>query len=293
MEEIKIQNTGTDCWMVVATLLAGFITALATFGAVVYSNKKSNAQLKDQEEKYMLERKQLFQQSKYVVIKPTLSIMSMLGLLDKLIVQNNYDRVLLYSGDDGFEFIDDEQKRNNQICRWLTIENKSDIDIKNVIVSTKTVLLNLNTDKVVTYSTQNCANFLRGRESIIMRLADQNQYELILSMNKEKVPNKLNFECLVEYLTLANQRIKYCYNVSISNDRRIEVEKDEIIEINDDAEVIPRDSTIFRNLQDYISHIDRAQYSWQKMGESQVMGALTQLKMKNGDNDHSCNINNK
>mgnify|MGYP000891064750 CR=1 FL=1 len=276
-----------------ATVFAGVITALATFGAVVYSNKKSNTQLKEQEEKYMLERKRLFQQSKYVVIKPTLSIMSMLGLLDKLIVQNIYDRVLLYSGEDGFEFIDDEEKRNNQVCRWLTIENKSDIDIKNIKVSTKTILRNMNTDKVVTYTTQNCANFLRGKESIIIRLADQNQYELILSMNKDKVPNILSFECLVEYLTLANQRIKYCYKISISNDRRIEVEKDEIIEITDDADVIPRDSTIFRNLQDYISHIDRAQYSWQKMGESQVMGALTQLNMKNGDNANSCNNNNK
>lgn len=276
-----------------ATVFAGVITALATFGAVVYSNKNSNTQLKEQEEKYMLERKRLFQQSKYVVIKPTLSIMSMPRLLDKLIVQNIYDRVLLYSGEDGFEFIDDEQKKNNQVCRWLTIENKSDIDIKNIKVSTKTILRNMNTDKVVTYTTQNCANFLRGKESIIIRLADQNQYELIVSMNKDKVPNILSFECLIEYLTLANQRIKYCYKISISNDRRIEVEKDEIIEITDDADVIPRDSTIFRNLQDYISHIDRAQYSWQKMGESQVMGALAQLNMKNGDNANSCNNNNK
>ena len=51
--------------------------------AVIYTNRKSNVQLKAQEEKYALERKQQFQQSKYVVLKPTLLLMPLFGLLDK------------------------------------------------------------------------------------------------------------------------------------------------------------------------------------------------------------------
>lgn len=168
-----------------ATILSGIITALATIGAVIYTNRKSNAQLKKQEEKYALERKEQFQQSKYVVLKPTLLLMPLLGLLDRLIVQNDYNRVLLYSGEDGFELFDDDQKRSGQTCRLLLIENKTDLDVKDVSIFTKTVLRNMSTDEQITYTTKNCASFLRGHESIVLRLANQQQYEMILSMNKK------------------------------------------------------------------------------------------------------------
>ena len=92
-------------------IFSGVITVLAAMAAVIYTNQKSNAQLKAQEEKYAFERKQQFQQSKYVVLKPTLLLMPLFGLLDRLIVQNDYNHVLLYSGKDGFEFFDDSQKR--------------------------------------------------------------------------------------------------------------------------------------------------------------------------------------
>lgn len=115
----ELQSLGPDWWTFGATIFSGVITALATMGAVIYTNQKSNAQLKKQEEKYALERKEQFQQSKYVVLKPTLLLMPLFGLLDRLIVQNDYNRVLLYSGEDGFEFFDDDQKRSGQKCRLL------------------------------------------------------------------------------------------------------------------------------------------------------------------------------
>ena len=89
----KIQLLGPEWWAFWATIFSGVITALATMGAVIYTNHKSNAQLKKQEEKYALERKEQFQQSKYVVLKPTLLLMPLFGLLDRLIVQNDYNRV--------------------------------------------------------------------------------------------------------------------------------------------------------------------------------------------------------
>lgn len=37
-------------------------------------------------------------------------------LLDRLIVQNDYNRALLFSGADGFDFFDDRQKQALQTC---------------------------------------------------------------------------------------------------------------------------------------------------------------------------------
>lgn len=272
----EIQSLMPDWWTFGATVFSGIITALATMAAVIYTNRKNNAQMKKQEEKYALERKEQFQQSKYVVLKPTLLLMTLFGLLDRLIIQNDYNRVLLYSGEDGFEFFDDEQKRDNQKCRLLLIENKTDFDIKDVCISTNTVLRNMNTDEQITYTTKNCASFLRGHESIVLRLANQQQYEMILSMNEKALPSLLQFKCEIEYLTLADQRIKYVYQINITNDRRIEIEKDGIESIHDDSKPHAQVTTIFRNLQDNISGVDRSAYAWQKMGQAQMRGALLQ-----------------
>lgn len=82
----EMQSLGPDWQTFGATIFSGVITVLATMAAVIYTNRKSNVQLKAQEEKYALERKQQFQQSKYVVLKPTLLLMPLFGLLDRLIV---------------------------------------------------------------------------------------------------------------------------------------------------------------------------------------------------------------
>lgn len=277
----EMQSLGPDWWTFGATIFSGVITALATMAAVIYTNRKSNAQLKAQEEKYALERKKQFRQSKYVVVKPTLLLMPLIGLLDRLVVRDNYNRVLLYSGEDGFEFFDDIQKRNSQTCRLLLIENKTDLDIKDISISTKSMLRNMSTDEQITYTTKNYACFLRGHESIVLRLANQQQYEKILSMNEKNLPSLLEFECVIEYLTLANQRIKYVYRININNDRRIEVESDGIEVVQDDSEPLNHTATIFRNLQDYISGIDRNAYAWEKMGQAQMKGILSQYNSQN------------
>lgn len=284
---IELQSLGPDWWTFGATIASGVLTAVATMGAVIYTNRKSNAQLKMQEEKYALERKQQFQQNKYVVLKPTLLLMPLFGLLDRLIVQNDYNRVLLYSGEDGFEFFDDEQKRSDQRCRLLLIENNTDIDVKDIYICTKTILKNMSTDEQISYTTKNCASFLRGHESIVLRLANQQQYEKILAMNEKNVPSLLTFECAFEYLTLANQRIKYVYRVNINNDRRIEVENDGIESVVNDSKPLGQSTTIFRNLQDYISGIDRSSYAWQKMGQAQMKGVLLQYNPSNGNQTDS------
>lgn len=77
----EIQSLMPDWWTFGATVFSGIITALATMAAVIYTNRKNNAQMKKQEEKYALERKEQFQQSNYVVLKPTLLLMTRFGLL--------------------------------------------------------------------------------------------------------------------------------------------------------------------------------------------------------------------
>lgn len=277
----------TDWWEFGATVVAGILTAIATMAAVIYTNSQTKKQLKEQEIKFENERKEEYKRSRFVVIKPILMLTTFAGLLDKLIVQNDYNRALLFSGEDGFDFFDDNQKRFSQTCRLLQIENKTDFDINEITINTKTSLRNMNTDALWTYNTSNSASFLRGRESIYIRVADQIQFEKILSMNADKIPSTLDFECRIEYSTLADQRITYVYEIEICNDHRIEVKKDgieKVIDLSQKAVVVP---TTFRNLQNSISGIDRSAYSWEKMGQASMRGIMSQYSSQLAEQNHT------
>lgn len=268
-------HIATDWWGIAATIFTGVITAIATMGAVIYTNYRTKKQLVEQEEKHRQEQIQQFKLQKYVVIKPTLLLISFVGVLDKIIVQNDYNRVLLLSGDDGFDFFDDANKRERQTCRVLLIENQDINDVESVVINTKSTLLNMSTEERCSYETHNAINLLRGKESIIVRLTDQNQYKKILDMNKEKVSSILEFCCKMEYSTLAHQRITYLYQIKIFNDNRIEIIKDSVDDIKDEISSLVVEPTICRNLQDYISGIDRNNYYWEKVGQAQMRGFMS------------------
>lgn len=270
----NIVHIATDWWGIGATIFSGIITAVATMGAVIYTNYRTKKQLAEQEEKHRKEQEEQFKLQKYVITKPTLLLNTFAGILDKIIIQNDYNRVLLLSGDDGFDFFDDIDKRVRQTCRMLLIENKDMNDIEAVIINTKSVLLNMSTEERSFYETNNAISLLRGQESVIVRLMDQNQYIKILEMNKEKTPSLLDFYCKIEYSTLAHQRITYIYQIKISNDKRIEIIKDNIQDVKDEDNSKTVEPTIFRNLQDYISGIDRNNYYWEKMGQAQMRGIM-------------------
>lgn len=272
---ISVIHIATDWWSIGATILSGIITAVTTLGAVIYTNYRTKKQLGEQEEKHRKEQMEQFKMQKYVVIKPTLLLNSFVGILDKIIIQNDYNRVLLLTGDDGFDFFDDETKRRCQTCRMLMIENSDGNDVESVIISTKSTLLNMSTEERCTYETHNAISLLRRNESIIVRLADQTQYMKILEMNKEKIPSILDFDCKIEYSTLAHQRITYVYQITISNDNRFEIVKDRVDGIKDEDNLQNVEPTIFRNLQDYISGVDRSNYYWQKAGQAQMLGIMS------------------
>lgn len=110
----EIVYVATDWWGFGATLVADVLTANATMAAVIYTNSKTKKQLKEQEIRFENEQKEEYKRSRFVVIKPTLMLTTFTGLLDKLIVYNDYNRVLLFSGEDGFDFFDDRQKQFSQ-----------------------------------------------------------------------------------------------------------------------------------------------------------------------------------
>lgn len=262
----------TDWWGNAAVIISGIITACASLGAVVYTNVKTKKQFVSQEEKYNKEKQEQEKKSKHAIIKPSYRLVTFNQVLDSLVISNDYNRVLLFSGDDGFEFYDDTNKRNEQTQRILYIENKSGNDIKNVKISSCTKLTNISTNETIDYKTNNFTFLLRNGESIIIRLKSQEQFNRIIEMNRAHIPSEILFRCVIEYETMADQTINYIYEVSIQNDTIINVISDGVVSEEDTNKnrKIPTTQSVFRNLQDSISTIDRSAYAWQKMGESQV-----------------------
>lgn len=271
MESIKI-IIDTDWYIIIATIMSGVIAAIGTLVAVIISNKETRKQLLTQQEMHIKERKEQERKDKMVIVKPTIILSSFTGILENLIIQNNYNRELLFSGDDGFDFFDDTYKQQVQRCKILHIENCSSNIITDVCFVTNSCLENRNTNEKIYYNTKNAIKILRSKECFDIRLANQEQYECIVHMNSNSIPSEFKFDSIIEYSTEAGQRVTYSYSVNISNDRVTEIIKDGIDKIVDDVNV-DLDTTVFRNLQDYIC-VDRNEYVWEKMGRSQVKGMM-------------------
>ena len=279
MEPVSVITT-TDWNMFWATIIAGVIAALATVWAVRKSNDETRKQLRQQQEQHRKEKEEQNRLNKFVMIKPMIMSSTLGGILDKIIMQNDYDRKMLFTGDDGFDFFDDIGKRNGQVCRILQIQNDSNNNINNLVLYTESCLKNKNTNNEIRYKTKNVLKIFRPKESVYIRIANQQQLEKILKMNNEKEPSEFVFDGYVEYSTEAKQRIRYHYMIRIYNGLHIEIEKDEIENIENIDNVVETEynSTVFRNLQDYIP-FDRSAYFWQKMGQNQAMGAMPLFSM--------------
>ena len=273
MEQIKV-IMDTDWVMFFATISSGILAAIATLIAVMISNQETRKQLKQQQEQHKRELEEQNRANKFVTIKPVIIVSSIYNLFEKIIIQNDYNRELFLSGADGFDFFDDQKKQQNQIWRILHIENASNNNILDVNINTESHLANRNTDEIIRYKTENIVKLLRSRESIDIRLANQEQFENIMRMKQNGIPNELKFKSTIEYSTEANQRIKYSYIVRILNDWQIEIEKDEIESIEDCENEDSKNATVFRNLQDYVT-VNRAAYAWEKMGQSQTRGFMS------------------
>ncbi len=278
---MELVTVSTDWWSVSATIFTGVITAASTIGAVLYTNYRTKKQLVEQEMKFSNERKEESRQTKFITIQHKTLLKTFNNLLDSLIMDNDYYRTILFSGKDGFEFYDDFDKRSIQFCRIFLINNPGQFEIKDVEVKTFTRLTNLDNDKDLEYQTSNVTSILRSRESIVLRLANEEQWKNIIELNKINCTNELVFSVIIAYTTEALQRITYEYNVKILNDKKFEILQDGITSVENIDSDLKLKSTVFRNLQDSIAGVDRASYIWEKQGQAQMKGLMNQYNLNN------------
>lgn len=273
---MKIMNMSSE----LATLISGGLTVVSTLGAVLYTNYLNNKNLIKQQIEFSKERIEENRQNKFVTLKHRLFLNTFNNLLDKLIVDNNYDRVMLFSNvDDGFEFYDCEEHRLQNQCRMFIIDNPSNNEVRDVEISTESNLKNKDSDKIINFKSNNIASLLRPKESIVLRLANDNQWENIIEFNENRISSEFNFSVTIKYTTEAKQRVTYTYELSILNDKKFEVVSDGISDVENIDNDLSLKSTTFRNLQNTISTIDRAEYIWTKQGQAQAKG-LSELYVK-------------
>ncbi|MCL2365313.1 MAG: hypothetical protein FWC71_11720 [Defluviitaleaceae bacterium] len=261
-----------DCrdWiMFAATLGGGIIAALATFFAVWLTNKKT-AKMYEEELRHRKEENEIQRKEKaMVIIKPRTMRNTIEGVLDTIIMRNSLDRVLLFSGADGFDFVNqstikDDGKKYAPKWRFVIMENESQNEIYSVKLTTHSKLTT-NSNAIFEYSTSNFVALLRSKESIAVRIENSEQW------NKLDEAKEIIFTSTIEYLTAARQQV--CYNFAVKiTDLSSEVLEDKFT-VSDNITLpgncIP---TVYRNLQDDIGTIDRSAYAWEKIGAAQLRG---------------------
>lgn len=279
-----IMGSITDWWMFGATIFAGILTAIMTYIAVRYTNKKT-IELYERDNNYQNKRDNL------VIIKPTIKMGSFFGIIEELILFNIRDRVLLISSDkDGFDFFDNTEKRNIQNNRMFSIKNESKKDIHSITIDIKTVLKTSSDAKIEDHFF-NVVNLLRGNEEIIVRMHNTEQRDKLWEELDKNNQATLNFDCVIDYLTSANEQIRYNFEAEIVNiPEKVIIESQEVICNNakisilkDEYKVLKQSSlndnmktSVYRNMQDYVN-LDRVKYLHQKIGAAQAQGAMSQI----------------
>ena len=278
-----IIETVTDWWMFGATIGAGILTALVTFVAVWYTNKKT-VELYERDKDYQNKR------DSRVIIKPTIKFNCFFNVIEELILFNIRDRVLLVSSEkDGFDFFDDNSKRD-QNNRIFSIKNESKHDIYSVKVDVKTTL-KTSSDAKIEDNFSNFVNLLRENEEIILRMHNSEQRKKLweeLDKNNQPI---LSFDCEINYLTSANEQVCYNFEAEIvnipektiidgqeitSNNAKISILKDEYKVLKQRTLQENLATSVYRNMQDYVN-LDRVKYIHNKIGAAQAQGMLSQF----------------
>jgi len=273
----------TDWWSFGSTIFAGVLTAIATYVAVWYTNKKT-VELYEKDKEYQNKKNNM------VIIKPTIKFCSFFGIIEELILFNIRDRVLLISSEkEGFDFFDDNEKRNLLNNRLFSIKNESKNNLHSLSIDIKTVL-KTNSDATIEDKFSNIVHLLRSNEEVIVRMHNTEQREIIWAELDKNNQSTLNFDCTINYLTSANEQVCYRYIAEIvnipektiidgkentSNNAKISILKDEY-HILDKITLKHNSSSVFRNMQDYVI-LDRVKYIHNKIGAAQAQGALYQL----------------
>lgn len=256
---------------VIVTIVCTIITSIFGTFTVIYSNRCTKRELEEQRKEIKAKEKDEYKKSKRVFVRISQRFASFNQLCDQIIAKNDFNRKLLFSGNDGFDFFDnsfnDSNLWINRLYRILVIENLENNTIENITIVTKSVLKNLS-NKQISYETSNNLKILRQNESIFIRISNEEQDKEILYMCSNNIFNSLEFECKVCYSTLADERIEYIYQIVINDGKQIIVQRDEVEKQYDLIDKIEIKHTIFRDLQDHIV-VDRSGYMYKKMGQYQ------------------------
>ena len=274
----------SDWWIFGATLGAGILTALATIAAVVWTNKKTEANYKREFERQRRD-------SAMVIIKPSIKTSSIWGIFDRLLFFNEWNRVLMLSNpNDGFEFYDNEEM-NTRVNKFFSIKNESKNEIHSIKIDVSSVLT---TDSGVVVSDGEYSNFvklLRNNEEIMFRIYTTKQRDKLWEEINKNINSRLLFKCTVNYLTSANRQICYEYEIEIYNisvlrkfndgeeltcdSSRVEIKKDEFTQLDEVTLNSADTASYFRNLQDRLEGLDRINYIQRKVGAAQAEGLMS------------------
>jgi hypothetical protein len=125
-----VVETITDRNMFWVTIIAGGITAAATFAAVLFTHIMTSRQFKKtmevneqryhaELERYKADKVRQENEKALAIVKPSLKYAAFSQLREKLILDGNEERVLLLSSKEGFAFYDDEKHSRDLHCIFL------------------------------------------------------------------------------------------------------------------------------------------------------------------------------
>ena len=285
-------ETVTDWNMFFVALGVGILATIATIVAVWYTNKKTR-------ELYEETRAEERKQNAMVIIKPMVKVSSFHVMIDNLIRNDIWDRVLLLSGKDGFTFFDERESARYRWDKILSLKNEVYFkDIKSLWIKTNSTLTD-DSGEETPYSADNYVELLRSREEIVFRLYSSEQKAKQESYMEKRKRIVLEFDIEINYLTLAGQQVKYEYKAKIidipmtaeiKDEKTGEKEKKEyysfITEMLKDGYIIKdkpdmpenQKASAFRNLQDDAQLVgDRVAYRNEMSGREQGRGMMAEV----------------
>ena len=313
--DTQIFQIATDWPMFWATLGAGVLAAFATVLAVLYTHRKTSSQYKEtmkvaaqrheevmkmteqrhkeELERFRKDKDEQIKANALVIIKPMIKYTTFHVIIENLIRNDIWDRVLLISGEDGFAFFDERETPRYECNKIFSLKNEIFFrDVKSLLIKTNSVLISDSGERTP-YETNNFIDLLRSREEILFRLYGTEQRTKAMEYIEKRKRYTLEFKVVVDYLTLAEQQIKYEYEakiIDIPESIEIKGEKKEYYSfrtegIKDkytvlDEITIPKNQgeTAFRNLQDYAQYVgDRVSYRNEMSGREQGRGMLAEL----------------
>jgi len=221
------------------------------------------------------------------VIKPSLKYATFNHLREKLILDGNEERILLLSSNEGFEFYDDDERQGDYHC-FLSIINEGENPIRPVCISV-TSTLKTTSDAKMSDNFECIVKQLRRNEGIILRIHNTEQRKKYYECFEKKETIETEFNCTINYLTLAKQQICYEYSIKVSDipktdehgntrySRKTEIIKDEYEPVNDISINVNAAGSPFRDLQENLM-ADGFGYKYRRIGDEQMTGTLKALK---------------